>query len=199
LHRPVWARRLYPYFSIDRAHMKYDPHRHASNSPDDAVKAGLPPAQSASPRIGSTLAELAELYDPEVFDFVREQLNHGMSHGQAVAALCEQDFSEDESRVIVRAVIEDRVQRGIMPAMNPIGLLTLGQPQHQGASDIETQTFRRRARRTQGTREMTAGASLIGLGVLLSITYYGINVFFGTLVVGIILIIRGAATYIDRR
>jgi len=46
---------------------------------------------------------------------------------------------------------------------------------------------------------MAAGAALIVVGIVAKFAFAATNVFLGTVFVGIVLIIRGAATYIDRR
>ena len=56
----------------------------------------------------SRLAELASRYEPEVFELVRNALDEGQPESAITATLKSNDFTSDEAREIVGAVVEDR-------------------------------------------------------------------------------------------
>jgi hypothetical protein len=72
-----------------------------------------PPETSPPAPQVSRLAELANRYEPEVFELVRDCLDEGQSEDAVVATLKSHDFGAEEARAIVQAVIEDRRRVGI--------------------------------------------------------------------------------------
>jgi hypothetical protein len=178
--------------------MKYNPRRHGSELPADAVTENAP---TAAPRVArkvarnaalatsSSLSELAFLYEREVFDFVRNSLDAGRSESQAVADLMAQNFDAEESRTIVRAVIEDRRLRGIDRQAAPPSIARNG-ASYDAPDDALSQDY----------RKMMIGLALIAGGVVLTLASAGTRFFFGAVLWGIVWFFQGLiSSFVHRR
>jgi hypothetical protein len=196
--------------------MKYELRKNqyapSGSSADEGVTAGTPAkAPSSLPDLDqcSTLADLAERYEPEVFDLVRTELDAGRTRRSIVHRLVSNDLSEEESLRIVRAVIEDRESRGQNPialrdAVNPMDFLNpfrmwmwdpFGLHRSFDLGDLKSSTYRGAARRAQGKRDMLIGMALLGGGTLLAAALGSLRALILGVVVGPILMIRGVITY----
>jgi hypothetical protein len=168
--------------------------RGSNPAPSDASSSPTRP-----PRPKADLAELANLYELEVFDLVRVELNNGHPAEMIERMLRSDDFSDDEAHCIVRAVIEDRLRRGIdifsgtVAHVNPLD--PLGVHRVHDAGDIESPTFRSKARRDQATRDVLIGMIALVAGIFLTLVTSGTRIFLGAVIVGVLLLFRGLVTY----
>jgi hypothetical protein len=152
-------------------------------------------AKPPTPLPVPSLADLANRYEPEVFELVRDSLDDGHSQDAIVATLRSHDFASDEARTIVRAVVDDRKRNGgeqqrlRSPQRRRVGLASQGGPRQQFAGEM--------TRKEAAARDMGIGMLWFVGGVVLTAATHSMSsggggvVFYGAVLWGLYQFLRG--------